>query len=334
MDKYTLAYQIWTLLCAYYTLSVMILILGNNQSERFSKFYQDLQQKADFSFDYTGYESLLFTFTNNRSEPVSARNLAQGRLIADYEAVYINNYINTIELASATAIVAERLRVPYANREFSKPPSFSKLTEYARLAASDVIIPETIAGSKTAIMHPSTAELLNEYPYILKRADADRGVDNFMVSSYKMIMELLADKAPRSLWVVQKFIPNDGYFRIAYNGGEASYAIFRSLQQRPDGNELKAHMYRPKGGINADLVPLENVPEPVMRLSNQAVLSMDRQFAGVDCLYSAVTDEACIVEVNYNPQLVTIESFSDIRQQAFLNGLKQIKTGQNNANML
>lgn len=303
---------------------LMKLILGNNQSERFVEFYVNLQRKADFEFDYIGYESLLFTFDVTADCPVLIKNLVHDRDVTCYDAVYINNYVNTLELASATAIVVERLGIAYANHEFSKPPSLSKLTEYARLAAAGVKIPKTIAGTKTALLHRHTKELLTNFPYVMKRADADRGVDNFMVDSYETMVRLLEDHQPRSLWVVQRFVPNDGYFRVAYNGGKANYAIFRSLQRRPDGNELKAHMYRPKGGANAELIPLDQVPDSVKKLSDAAVQAMDRQFAGVDCLYSAATDEAHIVEVNYNPQIVTIESYADIRQQAFLDGLRGI----------
>ena len=302
----------------------MKLLLGNNQSKQFIEFYENLQHKADFSFDYISYESLLFTFNVEFDNQVSVINLVHNRKITDYDAVYINNYINTLELASATAIVADHLGVPYANHEFSKPPSLSKLTEYARLASAGVKIPPTFAGTKVALLNQITQDKLINFPYVMKRADADRGVDNFKITTKTMMAKLLEEHKQRSLWVIQQFIPNDGYFRVAYNGGQAQYAIFRTLQQRPDGNELKAHMYRPKGGGNAELLSLEQIPDSVKSLSDEAVRAMDRQFAGVDCLYSAENDTAHIIEVNYNPQIVTIESFADIRQQAFLDGLKCI----------
>ena len=307
-----------------YTLQYMKLLLGNNQSEKFVAFYDGLRQKSDVPFDYVGYESLLFMFDSSAIQPVSLMNLKHNRLITDYDGVYINNYVNTYELAAATAIVVEKLGIPYANHEFNNPLSLSKLTEYAKLAAGQIAIPRTLAGSKTALLHAETKSRLNAFPYVLKRADSDRGVDNYMVKDYEAIASLLEEHANRSIWILQEFVSNDGYYRVAYNGGVAQYAIFRSLQPRPDGNELKAHMFRPKGGENAELVDLDNLPSSVRVMSDDAVRVMNRQFAGVDCLYSAETGKGTIIEVNYNPQLVTIESFTDIRQAAFIEGLKRI----------
>lgn len=302
----------------------MKLILGNNQSEKFVRFYDDLRQESEVDFDYVGYESLLFRFDTSLPEPVSLLNLKHSRAITEYDGVYINNYVNTYELAAATAIVAEKLGIRYANREFDNPLSTSKLSEYAKLAADHVTIPRTIAGSKTALLSPETKKHLDGSRCILKRADADRGVDNYTVDDYETVEQLLRDHAPRSLWILQDFVPNDGYFRVAYNGGVAQYAIFRSLQPRPDGDKLKAHMFRPKGGANAELIDLDQLPPAVRELSDRAVTAMNRQFAGVDCLYQAETSAASIIEVNYNPQFVTIGSFSEVRRAAFLEGLKLI----------
>lgn len=302
----------------------MKLLLGNNQSDRFVAFYKSLQQEADFEFDYIGYEALLFRFDNTDNTPVMAWNTKHERQITSYDAVYINNYYHTYELAATTAIVVQKLGIAYANHEFAQPPSMSKLTEYARLAAAGITIPKTIAGSKTALLTPFARDLLNTFPCVLKRADADRGIDNFMVASYEMMVELLAAHPARSLWVLQEFISNDGYYRIAYNGGVAQYAVFRALQERPDGNQLKKHMYRPKNGTNAKLLALEQVPLSVRELSDRAVQAMERQFAGVDCFYNQETGLAHIIEVNYNPQLVTIERYADVRRQAFLQGLKRL----------
>jgi D-alanine-D-alanine ligase-like ATP-grasp enzyme len=51
---------------------------------------------------------------------------------------------------------------------------------------------------------------------------------------------------------------------------------------------------------------------------------MNRQIGSVDCIYDEASDKTYVLEVNYNPQLVTIETFKEVRVQAFLDNLKDI----------
>jgi D-alanine-D-alanine ligase-like ATP-grasp enzyme len=51
---------------------------------------------------------------------------------------------------------------------------------------------------------------------------------------------------------------------------------------------------------------------------------MNRQIGSVDCLYDPKTERVHVLEVNYNPQLVTIETFRETRIKAFLEGISKI----------
>jgi D-alanine-D-alanine ligase-like ATP-grasp enzyme len=84
-------------------------------------------------------------------------------------------------------------------------------------------------------------------------------------------------------------------------------------------------MYKPKGGINATLLPLDQLPSSVSVECKKAVDVMNRQIASVDCIYDELSDTTYVLEVNYNPQLVTIETFKDVRVNAFIDNLENIK---------
>ena len=83
-------------------------------------------------------------------------------------------------------------------------------------------------------------------------------------------------------------------------------------------------MYKPKGGTNAKLQKISEVPEKVVSESKKAVYAMNRQIASVDSLISSADGEVYVIEVNYNPQLVTIETFKNERTKAFIDNLKNI----------
>jgi hypothetical protein len=298
------------------------LVLANNQSPKFVDFYQNLQEQRQVAFDYAGYDNLLFRFKTSASQPIEVVNLKHGHELSDYDGVYINGYLNTYELAATVAIACDHYGIAYANQELHQPPSLSKLTMYAKLAAAGISIPDSLAGTKKALMIAAEELENSRYPAILKRADADRGVDNYKVSSASEVLELLGPHPERSLWVLQDFIDNDGFYLISFYDQQPKFCIHRRLESRPDGNVQKAHMYKPKGGSNASLIELADAPEALVDTCRRAVEAMNRQVASVDCLFNPQTNQATVLEVNYNPQLVTIETFKDIRVDAFVEYLK------------
>jgi len=299
----------------------MKLILANNQTETFTSFYATLQARSSEPFEYAGYDMLLFQFDSGADQPVRVRNLATNRNLDDYDGIYINGYLSSYELAAALATACDSLGVSYVNKELHDAPSLSKLTMYAKLAKAHVPIPRTIAGTKRALEAATEYTKDFTFPVVLKRADADRGIDNFKVDSFEQLAQLLSTQHTMSLWLLQEFVPNDGFYLLSYYDDSAAFCIFRSLESRPDGNELKSHMYKPKGGKNASLVALDQVPEPLLAASLLAMHAMNRQIGSVDCIYDAVTSRVFVLEVNYNPQLVTVSTFKAEREQALLDYL-------------
>jgi glutathione synthase/RimK-type ligase-like ATP-grasp enzyme len=299
------------------------LVLANNQSARFIAFYKSLQDQSREPFDYTGYSSLFFGFDNDAVQPIVVKNLAQVRDLSDYDGVYINNYLNTYELAATVAICCQVLGVPFIDREFEHAPSLSKLTAYARLVASGVRIPKTVAGTKAALLQAAEHYPDDLFPAVLKRADADRGLDNFKVVSQAEVADCLAAHDERSLWILQQYIDNDGFYRVSFYNQQPAFCIFRSLAGRADNNAQKAHIFKPQGGANASLIELATVPAEIIDECQRAINALNRQVAGVDCLFDPITKRVYILEVNYNPQLVTIETFKDVRVNAFLADLNR-----------
>jgi glutathione synthase/RimK-type ligase-like ATP-grasp enzyme len=195
---------------------------------------------------------------------------------------------------------------------------------YVKLAKAGVSIPKTIAGTKRAISRAQRYLEEFTFPIVLKRADADRGIDNYKVDSTAQLEQLLNDHDPMSLWLVQEFVPNEGFYLLSYYSNTAAFCIYRSLEVRPDGNALKSHMYKPKGGKNATLVPIDEVPAQLKTVSLSAMEAMNRQIGSVDCIYDAKSSRVYVLEVNYNPQLVTVATFKTERQQALLDYLPHL----------
>ena len=303
----------------------MKLVLANNQTPKFVQFYKELQADSPTPFVYSSYNSLLFYFDTSAEQKVEVYNLAENQPLTDYDGIYINGYMYSVELATSLATCAGALGIPYVNQELSNAPSLSKLSAHAKLAKANVSTPKTFGGAKAAIVQAGKFMDRLQFPAILKRADADRGIDNFKVKSFEEVLELLEHYEDNSIWILQEYIDNNGYYLMSFYDSKPSFCIFRSLAVRPDLDERKAHMYKPKGGSNASLIDLHEVPKTIMTTCQAALDIMNRQIGSVDCIYVPETDKAFILEVNYNPQLVTIETFKDVRVKAFLENLAKLK---------
>ena len=303
----------------------MKLVLGNNQSDKFITFYRGLQADSKTPFDYVGYRTLLFWFDSISDPRIEVHDTKTGKSLSGYDGVYINNYLSTYELAASMAICCDYLGIHFIDQEMHNPPSLSKLTMHAKMAAAGVSAPKTFGGCKAAILasKPMVTDKLN-FPMVLKRADADRGIDNFKMANWPEVVNTLERYSNNTIWILQQLVPSDGFYRINFYNQDPVFSIYRSLDQRPDGDTTRSHFYKPGGGTNAVMVELPELPPSVLKACRASVVAMNRQIAGVDCIYDTVADKAYVLEVNYNPQLVTVKSFKDIRQQAFLDHLDNI----------
>jgi len=68
---------------------------------------------------------------------------------------------------------------------------------------------------------------------------------------------------------------------------------------------------------------LAEVPCEIIDECQRAIAALNRQIGGVDCIYDPVSQRVYVLEVNYNPQLVTIETYKDVRIKAFLDDINR-----------
>lgn len=293
---------------------------------RFNDFFSDIQVEERF-FDYSGYSDLLFIFDPEAQHRASFLNLDTGRYSYEYSGAYITSYAGSFpDLAFAVAEIFKHEQIPFADSELANAPSLSKISESAKLVAAHLPIPKTYGGTKIALIRAlTTRQIQLDFPVVLKLANGERGRDNFTIYHENEIYDLFQGKDDGSIWVIQALIPSDGFYRLNCYFGEPAYTIFRSLEERPaELDRHTAHMYKPAGGSNATLIEPSDTPEDLRQLARLATQAMGREFAGVDLIYHAQTHQAYVLEVNYYPQLVTVNSFKERRVRDFLEALRRI----------
>jgi len=304
----------------------MKLILSHNQSMKFNDFFESIQGNEGL-FDYSGYSDLIFLFDYSLLHPAQFINLDSNRRSLNYDGAYITGYLKEPDLAIAVAEIFESEKTPFVDRELADSVSLSKVSESARLVINGIPVPKTYAGTKLAIIRALTADVIKlDFPLVMKLADGERGRENFTIFDKNEVFDLLREKDDASVWILQKLVKTTGFYRINLYSGKIAFGIFRSLDGLPEDRERHlAHMYKPAGGENAVFLEPKKIPHEVKRVAKRASKILNRQFVGVDVVVDKYSKKAYVLEANYNPQLVTVESFQERRIKEFLRAMKGIK---------
>ena len=112
-------------------------------------------------------------------------------------------------------------------------------------------------------------------------------------------MQLLEGRVDEA-WVVQRFIENDGDYRVVVLGDHSETVIFR---QRP--KDADTHLNNTSQGASAMLVDISALPQGLCEDAVAAAQVNGLAVAGVDMMVDQKTGRHVILEVNGAPQLAT-----------------------------
>ena len=155
-----------------------------------------------------------------------------------------------------------------------------------------------------------------ELPFVLKDIHGSRGEANYVIADESDYKRVIKSVKKNNVYVVgQKFIPNDGDFRILVLGRRIALVIHRSRQ------DDTTHLNNTSKGGNARLIDLVDLPTHVQTNSLIATKAMGRGVAGVDMVQDLVTKNWYCFEVNAGPQIAT-GAFLVEKQKAFAQFVK------------
>lgn len=157
-----------------------------------------------------------------------------------------------------------------------------------------------------------------EFPCIMKAKQGSHGNDNYVVTSLDEVREISL-KDTEKYFVLQRFVPNDGDYRILIIGDE-TIVIGRSAQEG-------SHLNNTSQGGEATEVSVDSLPKEVIEQSHAIAQYFKMTIAGVDALQDKVTKKFYFLEVNSQPQLMT-GAFTDKKSQLLGTLFEKIGTKQ------
>lgn len=281
---------------------------GSQTSTRYAGFAKRLQKAGglkDAEVLTVALENLLFTVKEDGAADVI--DMVTERSLGDAALVYMKGRWGLPEEASALANFLLYRGVPFMDTS-ALGSVMSKIATIMRLWGGGVSVPFTLYVRR----HDRLLEALARYTsvlgerFILKDAKGAKGKINYFVTLEEV--PAILEQHPYIQFVAQRFIPNDGDYRIGVYVNKAAFVI-----RRVGAGET--HLNNTSAGGTATYMSVQETPLRLRRLAEKASRAVNLQISGVDVIVDKETGKAYILEVNQGSQIVT-GAFSDENMKA------------------
>jgi glutathione synthase/RimK-type ligase-like ATP-grasp enzyme len=252
----------------------------------------------DVTIDYVGHSDLVVSFIDGTMHVAVT---STGKDLRDYDMAYFKSSV-VYDITASLVQYASQHNVKITDESKAEFPGVSKLYEYTVLAHAGINVPDSIfmLPKRMPGAYEEFAGSLG-MPFILKDIHASRGNINEVIRSqedYDRVVQEATGNDTHYL-IGQKFVPNNGDYRILVFGGDIKLVIHR---QRPDDS---THLNNTSQGGRATLIDAATLPATVKQDSITAARALKVGIAGVDMVQDRQTEEWYCFEVNEGPQMAT-----------------------------
>jgi glutathione synthase/RimK-type ligase-like ATP-grasp enzyme len=288
-----------------------MLLVSTAKTDNVRNFIQGVEAASEgrLKITYATYDDFCFVLGGGGASKITL--LDSGTDIATFDIVHFKT-AKERDVSAAIAHYLQKRGVPFLDQKVQHFAASSKIYQYIQLADNGIRIPKSVF-----VMPDRYETMFDKYkselglPFVLKGIHASRGDNNFLVRDEAAYRRIVRQLTADAVFVIgQKFIPNDGDYRILVLGRRIALVIYRN---RKDDS---THLNNTSQGSMATLVPIEDLPTQVQTDSISAATLLERGVAGVDMLEDKITGSWYCLEVNDGPQLAT-GAFVPEKQVAF-----------------
>ncbi|HEU4830907.1 MAG TPA: RimK/LysX family protein [Candidatus Saccharimonadales bacterium] len=286
-----------------------MLLLSSRITPDVTKFIKAIEETAGIQMTHSSYDDLVFEFDKTLKITLQST----GEDIATYDILHCKTSVERDVTAAVARYALKRGVRVLDDIAIQSFPTTSKLYQYAMLIDENIPIP------KSLFVTPAT--LIKSYalfkdtlglPFVLKGIHGSKGRDNFAIYNEEDFDRSARLLAKNNIYAVgQKFISNEGDYRVLVFGRKITLVIYRTRDIKKG-----SHLNNTSQGGVATLEELNSLPVNVQIMCLDATKILGRDIAGVDMVHDSETGLWYCFEVNDGPQLAT-GAFRKEKQQAF-----------------
>jgi glutathione synthase/RimK-type ligase-like ATP-grasp enzyme len=264
---------------------------------KYDQFFNRLEaESGNMKFSFSSYDDLKFIF-KGRQLNVRLNNLK--RDVADFDMVYFFVPSAEREFEAALALYLKRngvLTIDKSTVEYNRP--LNKVYQYVQLNLCGARLPSAVAMNSKAMADSYDFIVKNiGLPFVVKNVSSHHGRDNHLIKTKAQFTKLF-DQIKRGNYVAQKYIQNEGDYRLMIYGKQINLVIKRVAKRGSHLNNVNTE-------DTSTLVKESFIPTSVRRIAIKAADAMQIEIAGVDMVKDKESGLWYCLEVNENPRLAT-----------------------------
>ncbi len=277
--------------------NLRVLVMNSQDSKSIRQFIESLTRSdSKLVCDFATYDDIRFDIFDSRIDCTILNHQAR---LADYDLVYFKTYFKKAEIAAAMTEVAATQGVNFIDQEVASYHARTKLTQYLRLARFDIAVPDSIVLPSQHLDGTFT-ELSATFglPFVMKDVASEQGESNYLITSKKEFDEVCRlAKEQKALYVSQRYVENDGDFRVIVLYKTVEFVIKRTK------TDETSHLNNTSKGAQAERITEEDLGSEAAAIAVRAAMIMNRQVAGVDLVFDQKAKKWLVFEVNNSPQM-------------------------------
>lgn len=279
-----------------------VIVLTSRIDAETKDFFKKVAELGALTVDVAKYRLLDYQI-NDAGEPRIF--LPDGTDIASSQTVYFKAHTLYPEHAGAVARYLQYRHVNFIDKNVGHFISRSKLSELFSLATSGIPVPamKVYSNGLSEAKYEDIVKHFESKTFVVKDAFSDRGKDNYLVTDEDSYNEAVKRLENNNVIIAQRYIPNDGFTRVLIAGDDIVQVVERTSTDHAD--LLRSHINKPHGSANARELRPDEYSADVTTLARKAALALDRTIAGVDLIQDNQTHKWYVLEVNYNPELLS-----------------------------
>lgn len=275
---------------------VLVLVADKKKRVEYLSSFLRNAHKSDILYEEGSLEELSFSIGDNETVIYNQN----GADIASYDLVVFRTIGKYKQEAVTVAAYCRMRGVRYIDSMIDNVFAIddeNKLAEMLVLRLAGVSVPATAYGSLEYL----TAQASQiGYPVILKAIDGKKGRSNYLVTSEREIVDLMAAN-PDIRMLLQQYIPNDQDYRVLVLDYQH---VVVTLRKRKSNT---THLNNVSAGGEEILIENQSGIEDVIEQSIRAAQVLSIEVAGVDIVIDKRNGCSYIMEVNRAPQLTLKE---------------------------
>jgi hypothetical protein len=212
--------------------------------------------------------------------------------LKDFSFIFIGIVIKYPEYYTALEKYIAKYKIP-SFKYGSSPEKVNKIYQNTIMEIGGIPQIPTIIAKCSSVNSNDLIKNLN-LPVVTKITDGSKG-KGVEIQKTKMDLEKYLKKNKGETIIFQKFIENDGDYRLFFIGNDFIYCIIRKTKD-------ESKEFRNNYSLGGTVEKFDDLPKKAMDIAKKAVKTMRFDASGLDLIKDRNSDNWYILEINSAPQ--------------------------------